>query len=50
MTDPASTITQSHLGLASDEGFLNPNFFNFLVKSSAVAFAWRVDRHVEITK
>tara|TARA_B100000029_G_C17403285_1_gene897881 strand:- start:690 stop:806 length:117 start_codon:yes stop_codon:yes gene_type:complete len=38
------------LGLPSGEGILNPNFFNFFVKSSAVAFAWRVDRHVEITK
>ena len=50
MTDPASTITQSHLGLPSGEGFLNPNFFNFLAKSSAVASACRLDRHVEITK
>ena len=50
MTEPASTITQSHLGLPSGEGFFNPNFFNFLDKSSAVASACRLDRHVEITK
>ena len=50
MTEPASTITQSHLGLPSGEEFLNPNFFNFLAKSSAVASACRVDRHVEIIK
>ena len=50
MTDPASTITQSHLGLPSGEGFLNPNFFNFFAKSLAVESACRVDRHVEIIK
>ncbi len=50
MTEPASTITQSHLGLPSGEGLFNPNFFNFLDKSSAVASACRLDRHVEITK
>ena len=50
MTDPASTITQSHLGLPSDKGFLKPNFFNFFVNSSAVASACRVERHVEIIK
>jgi len=43
-------ITQSHLGLPSGEGFLNPNFFNFLANSLAVASACRVDRHVEIIK
>ena len=43
-------MTQSHLGLPSGEGFLNPNFFNFLARSSAVASACRLDRHVEITK
>ena len=50
ITDPASTITQSHLGFPSGAGFLKPNFFNFLAKSSAVASACRLDRHVEITK
>ena len=50
MTDPASTITQSHLGLPSGEGFLKPNFFNFLDNSSAVASACLDDRHVEIIK
>jgi len=47
---PASTITQSHLGLPSGDGLLNPNFFNCFNNSSAVASACLVERQVEIIK
>ena len=50
ITDPASTIIQSHFGLPSGEGQYIPNFFNFSNKSSAVALACLVDLHVAIIK
>ena len=50
ITDPASTITQSHWGLPSGAGHKTPIFFNFLVSSSEVAFACLVDLHVAIIK
>ena len=50
ITDPASTITQSHWGLPSGLGHFIPLFFSFLVKSSAIAFACLLDRHVAIIK
>ena len=43
------TAVQDRFNIIAD-GFLNPNCFNFLAKSSAVASACRVDRHVEIIK
>mgnify|MGYP001419940380 CR=1 FL=1 len=50
MTLPTSTIIQSHWGRPSGVGQLMPCFFNFFVISPAVAFAWRPDLQVAITK
>ena len=50
MTEPASTITQSHFGLPSGGGFLCPSLFNCFDTSLAVASACLVERHVDITK
>ena len=50
ITDPASTITQSHWGLPSGLGHFIPLFFNFLVRSSAIALACLLERHVAIIK
>ena len=47
---PTSTIIQSHWGRPSGFGQFIPCFFNFFVISSAIAFAWRLDLQVAITK
>jgi len=43
-------MTQSHLGLPSGLGHIIPLFFSFLVRSSAIAFACLLERHVAIIK
>ena len=48
ITNPASTIIQSHCGFPSGDGHLIPIFFNFFINSSAVAIACLVDLQVVI--
>tara|TARA_B100001245_G_C22452052_1_gene232590 strand:- start:33 stop:311 length:279 start_codon:yes stop_codon:yes gene_type:complete len=50
ITDPASTITQSHWGLPSGLGHFIPLFFSFLIRSSAIEFACLLERQVAIIK
>ena len=50
ITEPASTITQSHFGRPAGLGHLIPIFFNLRITSSAVESVCRLERQVPIIK